>query len=98
MGNEGKSDDTFQKNLEENKDRPKDDVLGNKIDPESGLKERLIEEILQIPVADHQGMQLVSAQLTRSNLLNWSKSIKRALAVRSKMKLLGFLTESQLMS
>ncbi|KAL0366871.1 UNVERIFIED_CONTAM: hypothetical protein Sradi_3577200 [Sesamum radiatum] len=45
-------------------------------------------EALQLHRADHPGMVLVSAPLTRKNYLNWSYAIKRAL--RAKMKL-GFI-------
>lgn len=44
-----------------------------------------IREILSLPASDHPGIQLVSAQLTGTNFINWSKSIKRALAARSKL-------------
>lgn len=58
------------------------------IDEESGLTIHQIEEILNLPVTDHSGLQLISAQLNGVNFLNWSKSIKRALAARSKLELL----------
>ncbi|KAL0364197.1 UNVERIFIED_CONTAM: Retrovirus-related Pol polyprotein from transposon RE2 [Sesamum angustifolium] len=48
-------------------------------------------EALQLHGADHPGMVLVSAPLTRKNYLNWSYAIKRAL--RAKMKL-GFIDGS----
>lgn len=74
---------------EEKKQRlKKEEKDESKLDPEFGLTTRQIEEILYIPVADHSKMQLISAQLTGANFLNWSKSIKRALAARSKLELL----------
>ncbi|KAL0417020.1 UNVERIFIED_CONTAM: hypothetical protein Slati_3533900 [Sesamum latifolium] len=47
-----------------------------------------VNEALQLHGADHPGMVLVSAPLTRKNFLNWSYAVKRAL--RAKMKL-GFI-------
>ncbi|KAL0455787.1 UNVERIFIED_CONTAM: hypothetical protein Slati_0917900 [Sesamum latifolium] len=48
-------------------------------------------EALQLHGADHPGMVLVSAPLTRKNYLNWSYAIQRA--SRAKMKL-GFIDGS----
>ncbi|XP_057803812.1 uncharacterized protein LOC131019143 [Salvia miltiorrhiza] len=60
----------------------------------SALDSKQIEEILQLHNADHPGMQLVSAQLTGNNFLNWSRSVKRALGAKSKLELLdGTLPE-----
>lgn len=47
-----------------------------------------IEEILFLQPSDHPGMQVVTAQLTGNNFLHWSKSIRRALAARSKLEFL----------
>ncbi|KAL0316466.1 UNVERIFIED_CONTAM: hypothetical protein Sradi_5524800 [Sesamum radiatum] len=54
----------------------------------SGNGAQVENEALQLHRADHPGMVLVSAPLTRKNYLNWSYAIKSAL--RAKMKL-GFI-------
>ncbi|KAK4410095.1 hypothetical protein Sango_0082500 [Sesamum angolense] len=54
----------------------------------SGYGAQVENEALQLHEADHPGMVLVSAPLTRKNYLNWSYAIKHAL--RAKMKL-GFI-------
>lgn len=58
-----------------------DDVIDEYIK----LTHRQIKEILHLP-ADHPGMILVTALLTGSNFLNWSKSIRRVLAARVQLK------------
>lgn len=38
--------------------------------------------------SDHPGMQLVSAQVTGVNFLNWSRSVRGALGARNKLELI----------
>lgn len=52
------------------------------------LQPKQIEEILYLNQSDHPGMVLVAAPLTPLNFLNWSRSIRRALAAKSKLELL----------
>lgn len=58
------------------------------------LEARQIEEILYLNPSDHPGMQLVAAQLTGMNFLNWNISVLRSLGTQSKIELIdGMLSE-----
>lgn len=48
-----------------------------------------VGKILHLPQAYHPGIQLVSAQLTSTNFINWSRSIRRALATRNKLEFIS---------
>lgn len=72
-----------RKLMSRDSDESEDD---DEVDPDCKLTHRQIEEILHLHTSDHSGMQLVSAQLTGTNFLNWSRSIGRALAAKSKLE------------
>lgn len=67
---------------------PSDSSEDDAIDPVTQLTVAQIAEILFLQPSDHPGMQLVTAPLTGNNFLNWSKSVRRALAARSKLEFL----------
>lgn len=59
---------------------------GGSVDLPRGFTAHQVGEILHLPQADHPGIQLVSAQLTSTNSINWSRSIRPVLATQSKLE------------
>lgn len=58
------------------------------------LEPHQIEKILTLSNSDHPRMVLIATPLTGSNFLNWSRSVRRALAAQSKLELIdGTLLE-----